>query len=407
MSYDPSYIQVLSFPEAARKRPGIYIGSTDYRGLFHLAATLANYGCNFALVDLCKYIQLTLSADDFFTIKSDFPPVPVGNYSHKNLNLSREISILELMMTVPHGYFHGPEGITTLGFLHGIGAEVVAALSEWGWVEVCHPEGVYRQEYARGVATTPLKLLTTTVKSEAWNNVFCFKPDPEIFEDAQFNFDSLKRLAWLYAAALKGLRFEVRDYRDGNKTEIAYQFENGILTLLATINQDYTTLPATPLYAAAQIEDTYVEIALQYRTVTEAEARPVWVSLVNAQPIDFNGEHAIGFWDSASRVLSAYARKKGWLATGQKISRQQLGANLAVVINLRHPRPVYYGPTRTQGLVNPDIRIAVRKVVSKMLTAWLKQHEAEAEILVKQLLQTGNSSQNPVTALSLFSEMAH
>jgi DNA gyrase subunit B len=377
---DPNTIQVLSGLQAIRRRPGMYIGYTNERGLGEMVNAIVETGVDAAFVDKCNSIYVRLNKDESFLVKNNAPPLPTA-YDEK-----LKMSPLQYIMLKPHWDAEVP--IETSPYNHSrYSLPVVQALSEWGWVAVKNSDGIYKQSYARGEVTSPVELQNSpeleNELSGDWNNAFCFKPDPQIFETLELPRDRIANLLQMMAFAVKGLRFELSDEKTGRNT--VFHYPQGIVALVEQVAQSYEPLMSAPIYGEATEELVRAEVALQYR---KNLSQPALFVLMNYFPVEFEGTPAKGFRQALYYRFNKYARQPGVFSPAEvNLSHKKLENNLIAVINLHHPQPIYYGPTKTSAVLNPEIRQLVNNALSGAIASWTEKNRAEARALLDSIRQ--------------------
>lgn len=383
---DQVQARILSAIEVIRKRPGMYVGSTDSRGLHNLIFGFIDISEDDALGGLCKYIKVTLNQDGSFIVENDSPPIPIIH------NETKEISFLEQVMTMPRRW--GELYLTVPRFSKSDYwmATTTNALSEWGWVEIRNKDGIYRQYYTRGLAQTPVTLIKKRGAEEFSDykegNTFCFKPDPQIFDTIEFDFDIIAARGKVATYGIKGLQFHLEDRRLNSiskNNELIYYFEDGILSYIKELNQNRSVLPHEPIHGEGDYGVVWVEVAIQY--LKDNISTPPLLTLINNIPSEFYGTQALGFREAISGTFRAFALENGLIKSrDRKLTFRRLKKGLVAIVNMRHPQPYWFGPLKNLGLNNPDARIAVRTIVGKALTKWLTEQPDEARKIIENAL---------------------
>ena len=356
--YDESQIQVLEGLEAVRKRPGMYIGSTSIRGLHHLVYEIVDNSIDEALAGFCKNINVIIHQDNSITVIDDGRGMPVGIH-HK-----MKIPTVEVIMTVLHaGGKFGGGAYKVSGGLHGVGSSVVNALSVICEVEVKKDGHIWKQTFAKGKTTSTLLDIGTT--SEHGTKVF-FTPDPEIFEEIDFDFETLSQRLRELAFLNKGLRITLTDERDGKNHEFLY--EGGIKSFVDYLNRNKGTIHET-IYMEGSKDDYVVEIALQYNdTYTEN----IFSFANNIDTVE-GGTHLVGFKTALTRVVNDYAKKFGFLKDNDKnLSGEDVREGLTAVISIKLTDPQFEGQTKTK-LGNSEVRGIVDSIVGEAISNVLEE----------------------------------
>ncbi len=372
--YDGSQIQVLEGLEAVRKRPGMYIGSTSARGLHHLVYEIVDNSIDEALAGYCDKVVVEINGDNSITVTDNGRGIPVG------IQPKMGIPAVEVVFTVLHaGGKFGGGGYKVSGGLHGVGASVVNALSEWLRVEVKNGENVYRQEYRRGVSQGPLQKGEPT--SETGTRV-TFKPDPEIFDELEYDYETLRVRMREQAFLNKGLRIMLRDKREDPPVETEFHYEGGIKSYVEYINRNREALHPEVIYMEAERETYMVEIAMQYNNgYSEAI-----VSFANNIHTQEGGTHETGFKTALTKVINDYARKYNLLKEADKnLSGEDVREGLTAIISVKLEEAQFEGQTKTK-LGNSEIRSFVDAVVSEKLETFLEENPAVARVLVEKAM---------------------
>lgn len=357
--YDESQIQVLEGLEAVRKRPGMYIGSTSIRGLHHLVYEIVDNSIDEALAGFCKNINVFIHPNNSITVIDDGRGMPVGMH-HK-----MKIPTVEVIMTVLHaGGKFGGGAYKVSGGLHGVGASVVNALSEVCEVEVKTDGGIWKQTFSKGKATSTLVKIGIT--EEHGTKTF-FTPDPEIFEEIDFDYETLSQRLRELAFLNKGIRITLTDERQDKNQEFLY--EGGIKSFVDYLNRNKGKVHDEPIYIEGNKDDYIVEIALQYNdTYTEN-----LFSFANNIDTIEGGTHLVGFKTALTRVVNDYAKKFGYLKENDKnLSGEDVREGLTAVISVKLTDPQFEGQTKTK-LGNSEVRGIVDSIVGEAISNVLEE----------------------------------
>ncbi|HDN50698.1 MAG TPA: DNA topoisomerase IV subunit B, partial [Thermoplasmatales archaeon] len=330
--YSVDKIQVLEGLESVRKNPGMYIGSTDARGLHHLVHEVVDNAIDEALAGYCTRIQVTINADGSITVTDNGRGIPV------DVHEKYKKPGVELVLTTLHaGGKFDDKTYKVSGGLHGVGVSVVNALSEWLEVRIKRNSKEYYQKYKRGKTVTPLKILG---EADGTGTTVTFYPDPEIFETTDFSYETiaarLKEMAFLNA----GLRIEITDERSG-KHEI-FKYDGGINEFILYINRNKNPLHPEPIYFRGEREDVQVEVAIQY---TDSYTENVFTFVNNINTHE-GGTHLAGFKGALTRVLNDYGRKNNMFANGQSLSGEDCREGITAVISCKVRIPQFEGQTK-------------------------------------------------------------
>ena len=373
-TYDGTQIQVLEGLEAVRKRPGMYIGSTSARGLHHLVYEIVDNSIDEALAGYCNNVIVEINGDNSITVTDDGRGIPVG------IQPKMGIPAVEVVFTVLHaGGKFGGGGYKVSGGLHGVGASVVNALSEWLKVEVRNGENVYRQEYRRGVSQGALQKGEPTAET---GTKVTFKPDPEIFDELVYDFETLRVRMREQAFLNKGLRIVLRDLRQEPPLEVEFHYEGGIKSYVEFINSSKEALHPNVIYMEAERETYMVEIAMQYNNGYNENI----VSFANNIHTQEGGTHETGFKSALTKVINDYARKYGMLKESDKnLSGEDVREGLTAIISVKLEEAQFEGQTKTK-LGNSEIRSFVDAVVLDKLETFLEENPVVAKLLVEKAM---------------------
>ena len=372
--YDASQIQVLEGLEAVRMRPGMYIGSTSASGLHHLVYEVVDNSIDEALAGYCKHIVVTINPDETITVEDDGRGIPV------DIQAQTGKPALEVVFTVLHaGGKFGGGGYKVSGGLHGVGASVVNALSEWLTVEV-HKDGkIYRMDFSRGNITQPMRVVGET---ERHGTVVTFKPDPEMFDTTRFDYETLHTRMREQAFLNAGLHIEIADKRSEDGQSDAMCYEGGIREFVQWHNRHKTELHNEVIYMAGAKGDAQAEIALQY---TDSYNETL-ISFANNIHTPEGGMHETGFKAALTRVMNAYGVKAGVIKTdADKVSGEDCREGLTAVISVKLTNAQFEGQTKAK-LGNAYIRTLVDNVVNEQLTTYFEEHPAVARVILDKAM---------------------
>ncbi len=365
VSYDADKIQILEGLEAVRKRPGMYIGSTSERGLHHLVYEIVDNSVDEALAGFCKNIDVTIHEDNSVTVVDDGRGIPVG-INHKSGK-----NAVEVVFTVLHaGGKFGGGGYKVSGGLHGVGASVVNALSEWLEVEVRHEGALYHQRYERGNPTGDVEKTGDCAENETGTKVH-FKPDPTIFETTVFDYHTLKARLRETAFLTKGLRICLHDLRE-EKHEHVFHYEGGIKEFVQYLNKAKTPLYQDILYFEGTKNNIYVEVSFQHNDGFNESV----YGFVNNITTPEGGYHLEGFRMALTKTFNAYARENKILKDSDpNFTNEDIREGLTAIISVKIEDPQFEGQTK-QKLGNSEARGAVNGIVSEQLKIFLEQNPA-------------------------------
>ncbi len=371
-NYGADQIQILEGLEAVRKRPGMYIGSTSVRGLHHLVYEIVDNAVDEALAGVCKEIVVTINPDNSVTVVDDGRGIPV------EINKKKGISSVEVVFTILHaGGKFGGGGYKVSGGLHGVGASVVNALSEWLEVVVEKNGKKYFQRYEYG---KPLERLKEIGESDRHGSTVTFLPDKTIFEETVFDFGTLKQRLREMAFLTKGLKITLKDTREGLEQEKIFHYEGGIKEYVQYLNKNQNVLYPEIIYCEGQKGDVYVEVAMQHNDAYNENC----YSFVNNITTPEGGTHYTGFKNALTKTFNDYARSMKLLKENEEnLSGEDLREGLAAIISIKLGDPQFEGQTK-QKLGNSEARGAVDAVVSEKLTYFLEQNPTVAKIIVEK-----------------------
>ena len=375
--YGADQIQILEGLEAVRKRPGMYIGTTSLRGLHHLVYEIVDNSVDEALAGYCKNIYVDINPGNYITVTDDGRGIPVG------INQKAGLPAVEVVFTILHaGGKFGGGGYKVSGGLHGVGASVVNALSTWLEVDIYHEGQIYNQRYERGKVCYPLKVVGKCEAGKTGTKV-TFLPDPEIFEDTVFDYDTLKQRFREMAFLTKGLRIILTDKRDdsGNRSDEFY-YEGGIKEFVKYLNENKTALYENILYFEGSRSDVYVEVAMQHNDGYN-EMVYGYVNNINTPE---GGMHVDGYKRAITRILNDYGKKNKLIKDNEpNLSGEDVREGLTAIISVKIEDPQFEGQTK-QKLGNSIARTAVDNIVSEQLTYFLEQNPAVAKLIIDKSL---------------------
>ena len=379
-AYDAKSITVLDGLEAVRKRPGMYVGSTGFRGLHHLVYEVVDNSIDEAMADFCKQIFLTLEEDGSVTVIDDGRGIPVGEITRFKK------SAVEVVLTMLHaGGKFGGAGYKVSGGLHGVGLSVVNALSEWLEVQVGRDGKVHSQRYERGKAVTRLEVIGKTKKT---GTLVKFMPDSQIFDELEFKFETIiqrmKEVAYLNG----GLEIVIEDKRvPGEPKKVTYRYEGGIIDFVKYLNSAKETIQKRVIYINGSREDAEVEVALQYNS---GYIDNVFTFANNINTHE-GGTHLIGFKAALTRTINDYARTHNLLKDRDgSLSGEDVREGLTAVVSVKMQEPQFEGQTKTR-LGNPDIKGFVESTVNSGLSEFLEENPGDAKGLVNKGLSAARA----------------
>ena len=371
--YGADQIQILEGLEAVRKRPGMYIGSTSSRGLHHLVYEIVDNSVDEALAGYCDSIEVTINPDNSITVVDDGRGIPV------DIQKKAGLPAVEVVFTILHaGGKFGNGGYKVSGGLHGVGASVVNALSEWLEVQVLHNGNVYQQRYERGKVMYPLKIVGKCGPNEHGTRV-TFLPDKEIFEETVYDFDTLKIRLQETAFLTKNLKITLRDERE-EKQERTFHYEGGIREFVTNLNKGKIPLYDQVIYCEGKREGVYVEVSMQHND-SYTENVYTFVNNINTPE---GGTHLTGFKNALTKTFNDYARKNKLLKENEEsLSGEDIREGLTAIISVKIENPQFEGQTK-QKLGNSEARTAVDNIVSEQLTYFLEQNPAVAKAMCEK-----------------------
>ena len=374
--YGADQIQILEGLEAVRKRPGMYIGTTSIRGLHHLVYEIVDNSVDEALAGYCSHIEVTINQDNSITVVDDGRGIPVG------INQKAGIPAVEVVFTVLHaGGKFGGGGYKVSGGLHGVGASVVNALSDWLEVQIYHDGKIYKQRYERGKTMYKLKVVGECDPEKTGTRVD-FKPDGTIFEETVYDFKTLKTRLRETAFLTKGLKITLRDAREGQEQEKVFHYEGGIKEFVQYLNRSNEGLYQDILYFEGVQNDVVVEVSMQHN---DSYNETVY-GFVNNILTPEGGMHVMGFRQALTRTFNDYGRKMKLLKDNdENLSGEDIREGLTAIISVKIGDPQFEGQTK-QKLGNSEARSAVDAVVSKQLGIYLEQHPDVGKTIIEKSL---------------------
>ena len=371
--YSADQIQILEGLEAVRKRPGMYIGSTSVRGLHHLVYEIVDNSVDEALAGYCSHIEVQINADNSITVQDDGRGIPV------DIQKKAGLPAVEVVFTILHaGGKFGGGGYKVSGGLHGVGASVVNALSEWLEVEICRDGKVYKQRYERGKTMYPLKVVGECAPDKHGTRVV-FLPDKEIFEETVYDYDTLKVRLRETAFLTKNLKITLRDDREV-KHEKTFHYEGGIKEFVTYLNRSNEKLYEPVIYCEGIKDKVFVEVAMQHND-SYTENIYTFVNNINTPE---GGTHLAGFKSALTKTFNDYAKKNKLLKENEPaLSGEDIREGLTAIISVKIEEPQFEGQTK-QKLGNSEARAAVDAIVSEQLTYFLEQNPAVAKIICEK-----------------------
>ena len=374
--YGADQIQILEGLEAVRKRPGMYIGSTSARGLHHLVYEIVDNSVDEALAGYCKNIDVTINPDNSITVIDDGRGIPVG------INHKSGLPAVEVVFTVLHaGGKFGGGGYKVSGGLHGVGASVVNALSNWLEVRVYHDGKVYFQRYERGKTMNKLEVIDTCPIEKTGTEVR-FLPDDTMFEETVYDYDVLKTRLRETAFLTKGLRIVLRDLRTDPVVEKAFHYEGGIKEFVSYLNKSKTALYSDIIYCEGERDGVLVEVAMQHNDSYQENT----YGFVNNITTPEGGTHIVGFRNALTKTFNEYARANKLLKDSEpNLTGEDIREGMTAIVSIKIEEPQFEGQTK-QKLGNSEARGAVDNIVSTQLELFLEQNPAVAKTIVEKSL---------------------
>ncbi len=389
-SYEVTDIQVLQGLEAVRRRPGMYIGSTDARGLHHLVYEVVDNSVDEALAGACDRIEVLINADDSVTVIDNGRGIPVGPHPVQKKPNGEPMDTLEVVHTILHaGGKFGGSGYKVASGLHGVGVSAVNALSKWLEVEVQRDGQIYRQRYEQGVPVSPVEMVGKA-KTKDTGTRTTFLADSEIFDTLTYKFESLIQRFREMAFLTRGLTLRLVDNREVRGKplgrEVSFYFEGGIAAFARYLNKNREVLHP-PIYVGKQINGTMVEAAIQY---TDGYAESVFAFANNINTVD-GGTHLTGFRSALTRCLNDYARNKGLLKDKDiNLTGDDTRQGLTAVLNVKMTDPQFESQTKAK-LGNAEVRGHVESVVAEALAEFLEKNSREAKKIVQKCITSSRA----------------
>ena len=377
-NYDASQIQVLEGLEAVRKRPGMYIGSTSSSGLHHLVYEIVDNAIDEALAGFCTHIYVAINADGTITVTDNGRGIPV------DIQAQTGRPALEVVYTVLHaGGKFGGGGYKVSGGLHGVGASVVNALSEWLEVQVHRDGKIYEMKFSRGAITEEMKVVGTT---EHHGTHVTFKPDPEVFDDTVYDYEILHTRMREQAFLNGGLTITIEDKRAGREQKDTLYYEGGIREFVRFLNKHKAPLHEDVIYLSGAKGDAIAEIALQYNDGYNENI----VSFANDIHTPEGGMHETGFKTALTRVINAYGVKTNVIKGDDKVSGEDVREGISAIISVKLPEAQFEGQTK-QKLGNAYIRTLVDNVVNDQLATYFEEHPAAAKAILEKAMMANRA----------------
>ena len=376
--YSENDIQVLEGLEAVRKRPGMYIGTTDVKGLHHLVWEIVDNSIDEALAGYCKNIEIVINKDNSVTVKDDGRGIPVG------IHPKTGISTVETVYTVLHaGGKFGGGGYKVSGGLHGVGASVVNALSKWVTVRVYKDSKIYETKFINGGKTAQKLTVIGDCEPNRTGTVVTFKPDPDIFDTEIYDYETLKVRVRELAFLNKGLRITLRDDRDDKDTTgDTFLYEGGISEYVRFLNQNKTPIHNDIIHLTGEEDGIVFEVAMQYNNSYTDNI----YSFVNNINTHDGGTHEEGVRRALTRIINNYARKNGFLKDkDESLTGDDVKEGLTMIISCKHPNPQFEGQTKGR-LGNSEVRKIADSVFSKGFERFLMENPADAKIIIEKAM---------------------
>jgi DNA gyrase subunit B len=373
-NYDARSIEVLEGLEPVRKRPGMYIGGTDIHGLHHLVYEIVDNSVDEHMQGNGNRINITIGRDHSVSVRDFARGIPV------EMHAKVKVSALQVVMTTLHagGKFDSGAYVQS-GGLHGVGASVVNALSEWCRVEVRRGGKVHMQEYVRGVAKAPVKVIG---KAEDTGTLTVFKADPTIFDTIEYDYDILAQRFREMCYLNKGMMITFRDEREGREREMTFYFEGGVMSFVRHLNKNRKTVHPHPIYIERKVGTSYAEIALQYN---DSFSESVFSFANNIHTVD-GGAHLTGFRGALTRTLNDYARKANVLKESDaNLTGDDVREGLVAIVSVRLTNPQFEGQTKGK-LNNADIKNVVEQAVAEGLLQYLEENPSDARRIIEKSL---------------------
>ena len=367
--YDSSEIQVLEGLEPVRKRPGMYIGSTDERGLHHLIVEIVDNSVDEALAGYCDTIIVEITKEGAVSVTDNGRGIPI------DIHPKEKVSAVQVVLTKLHaGGKFGGGGYKVSGGLHGVGLSVVNALSEWLEVGVYKNGKIYRQKYNRGV---PMRALAEVGKTDKSGTKVTFFPDDEIFETIEFSYDLIRTRLREVAFLNKGVKIILKDERRGKEKEETFCYEGGILDFVEYLNRSKETLFENAIYFEEKYKDSTVEISMQYND-SYSEIIYSYANNINTEE---GGTHLVGFKNALTKVINDYAHKSNLIKDEEKLTGDDVREGLTAIVSVKLTEPQFEGQTKTK-LGNSEMRGIVERALTEGFGTYLEENPKEAKELV-------------------------
>ena len=371
--YGADQIQILEGLEAVRKRPGMYIGSTSVRGLHHLVYEIVDNAVDEALAGYCDKIQVDINKDNSITVTDNGRGIPVG------INHKAGLPAVEVVFTILHaGGKFGGGGYKVSGGLHGVGASVVNALSEWLEVEIANEGKIYKQRYERGKVCYKLRV-DRDCEPELRGTKVTFLPDKEIFEETVFDYNTLKQRFREMAFLTKGLKIHLRDLREEEIHEHIFHYEGGIKEFVTYLNKSKTALYEQIIYCEGMKDNVAVEVAMQHND----SYNETTYGFVNNITTPEGGTHIAGFRSALTKVFNDYGKKNKLLKENEQLSGEDIREGLTAIVSVKIEDPQFEGQTK-QKLGNSEARGAVDNIVRTQLEIFLEQNPSVAKMIIEK-----------------------
>ncbi|NMC08822.1 DNA topoisomerase IV subunit B, partial [Candidatus Microgenomates bacterium] len=368
--YGASNIQVLKGLEAVRKRPAMYIGSTDSNGLHHIFTEILDNSVDEAIAGFCTHIWVTLNKDGSLTVRDNGRGIPV------EIHPETKVSTLETVMTNLHAGGKFEQGAYKVsGGLHGVGMKCTNALSEWMVTTVKKDGGIYEQRYERGVPAAPVKRIGDTTETGTQHT---FLPDDQIFSTTEFEFETIVKKCRQHAYLTAGLRISVLDESSEESKKYDLYFEDGIKSYVRFLNIEEKIVGTEPFYMSKEEDDVLVEVSLQYTDSMEENVRCYTNNIVNPE----GGTHLAGFRTAITSAINSYAQKAELLkGLNGTLSGDDVREGLTAIVSVKVPNPQFEGQTKIK-LNNPEVKSIVGKVVRDELLTYFEEHPQEAKSII-------------------------
>ena len=373
--YNENQIQILEGLEAVRKRPGMYIGSTSSRGLHHLVYEIVDNAVDEALAGYCSNIEVSINKENSIIVKDNGRGIPIGIHPQKG------IPAVEVVFTILHaGGKFGGGGYKVSGGLHGVGASVVNALSEWLTVKIYNDGKIYEQKYSRGDVLTKLTVIGECDKSITGTEIE-FKPDYEIFDELEYSYDTLKQRLQETAFLTKGIKIILKDLRKEEIKEKIFHYEGGIKEFVGYINKNKIPVYEEIFYCEGSEDNIFVEVAVQHND-GYIENNYSYVNNINT--ID-GGTHVAGFRSAITKTVNDYGKKFGLLKENEKITGDDIREGLTSVVSIKIGEPQFEGQTKGK-LGSKEAKNSVDSILSENLTYFLEENPTIGKIIIEKAL---------------------